>query len=52
MAASNSSVELCQPWEFQCLNGNCILAKYRCDGTDRCGDNSDENYDTAKCSGT
>ena len=28
--------------KFQCVNGRCIEAVYRCDGVDNCGDNSDE----------
>ncbi|ESN91734.1 hypothetical protein HELRODRAFT_70557, partial [Helobdella robusta] len=27
---------------FRCNNGRCIRARYRCDLTDNCGDNSDE----------
>ena len=32
----------CQPNEFQCDNGRCILKTWRCDSDDDCGDGSDE----------
>ena len=35
----------CQPNEFQCDNGRCILKTWRCDSDDDCGDGSDERVD-------
>lgn len=32
----------CQPAQFTCLNGNCITARWKCDGDNDCNDNSDE----------
>lgn len=32
----------CQPQQFTCLNGNCISARWKCDGYDDCKDDSDE----------
>uniref|UniRef100_A0AAX7TL23 EGF-like domain-containing protein n=1 Tax=Astatotilapia calliptera TaxID=8154 RepID=A0AAX7TL23_ASTCA len=32
----------CQADQFTCLNGNCILARWKCDGYNDCHDNSDE----------
>ncbi|MEQ2184541.1 hypothetical protein GOODEAATRI_009041, partial [Goodea atripinnis] len=32
----------CQPEQFTCLNGNCISARWKCDGYNDCQDNSDE----------
>lgn len=32
----------CSPREFQCLDGNCIAAAFKCDGDSDCGDESDE----------
>uniref|UniRef100_A0A3Q3BE47 Low-density lipoprotein receptor-related protein 2-like n=1 Tax=Kryptolebias marmoratus TaxID=37003 RepID=A0A3Q3BE47_KRYMA len=32
----------CKPEQFTCLNGNCILARWKCDGYNDCQDNSDE----------
>ena len=32
----------CQPNEFQCDNGRCVLKTWRCDSDDDCGDGSDE----------
>uniref|UniRef100_A0A3Q2DFF2 Low density lipoprotein receptor-related protein 2b n=1 Tax=Cyprinodon variegatus TaxID=28743 RepID=A0A3Q2DFF2_CYPVA len=32
----------CQPEQFTCLNGNCISARWKCDGFNDCQDNSDE----------
>ena len=34
---------------FKCLNRRCVKASYVCDGTNDCGDWSDEN--TAQCAG-
>ena len=33
---------MCSPAEFQCGDGKCIDASYKCDGIDDCEDNSDE----------
>uniref|UniRef100_A0A3Q1HBP6 EGF-like domain-containing protein n=1 Tax=Acanthochromis polyacanthus TaxID=80966 RepID=A0A3Q1HBP6_9TELE len=32
----------CQPEQFTCLNGNCISAQWKCDGSKDCQDNTDE----------
>lgn len=32
----------CDDLEWQCLNGECIYAPYKCDGTVDCSDGSDE----------
>ncbi|XP_078593117.1 sortilin-related receptor-like isoform X1 [Branchiostoma floridae x Branchiostoma japonicum] len=32
----------CTSLEFRCRNGNCVNERWRCDGIDDCGDNSDE----------
>ncbi len=34
---------------FRCHNGACVNASYVCDGTDTCGDGSDESADV--CAG-
>ena len=34
--------------EFSCKNNRCVLNKWKCDGQNDCGDNSDE--DPAVCS--
>lgn len=33
---------MCRQGHFRCLNGECILAVYKCDGHSDCGDESDE----------
>ena len=33
----------CKASEFTCSNGKCIRQSWKCDGTDDCKDNSDEN---------
>ncbi|KII70167.1 Low-density lipoprotein receptor-related protein 2 [Thelohanellus kitauei] len=35
--------QMCQMNEFYCANGKCIPSYLRCDGSDDCGDNSDED---------
>jgi len=40
------------PTEFRCSNGRCISAGLKCDFSDDCGDNSDENSNTAGCPST
>ncbi|GBO16338.1 Low-density lipoprotein receptor-related protein 4 [Araneus ventricosus] len=36
------AVQKCPNEDFDCSNGRCILSSSKCDGTDDCGDNSDE----------
>ena len=36
---------VCAPDEFTCGNGQCQHQNYVCDGSDDCGDNSDEEKD-------
>ena len=38
----------CASNEFECSNGKCIRASWKCDGDNDCGDSSDET----NCSGT
>lgn len=38
----NENCTVCRPTEFQCNNGDCINAIYRCDRIQHCPDNSDE----------
>lgn len=33
---------VCEPNEFKCNNGKCVLKTWICDSDDDCGDNSDE----------
>ena len=37
-----ADIEACLPNQLQCGNGNCIDTSLKCDGSDDCGDNSDE----------
>ena len=32
----------CDSDQFTCINGQCIPESWKCDATDDCGDNSDE----------
>lgn len=34
--------KVCDEFSFQCQNGVCISVVWKCDGTDDCGDYSDE----------
>ncbi|GBM91899.1 Putative vitellogenin receptor [Araneus ventricosus] len=38
----SEAVQKCPNEDFDCSNGRCILSSSKCDGTDDCGDNSDE----------
>lgn len=33
---------MCHPGQYQCANNHCIHPSLLCDGTDQCGDGSDE----------
>lgn len=33
---------MCEPNQFQCNNGKCVLKTWLCDSENDCGDNSDE----------
>ena len=33
---------LCEPNEFKCPNGQCVMKIWRCDGEDDCSDGFDE----------
>lgn len=40
--STEDQVYTCNPQQFSCANGNCILETWVCDGNNDCGDNSDE----------
>jgi hypothetical protein len=40
----------CQEWQFNCGNGQCIFATWRCDGDADCSDGQDEENCTASSS--
>ena len=42
-SSSSGTQHSCPDGEFRCVNGLCILSKWRCDGIDDCGDLSDES---------
>ena len=39
----------CPGYQFTCNNGDCEPESYVCDGTDDCGDNSDEEQNCGVC---
>lgn len=47
--AFSTNNESCSLRQFQCANGKCIPLPWICDGTDDCGDKSDETI--KKCEG-
>ena len=36
-------VPICESWQWQCNNGDCIHDNYKCDREYDCSDNSDES---------
>ncbi|XP_015923375.1 uncharacterized protein [Parasteatoda tepidariorum] len=42
----------CKSWEFRCSNDHCISHNRYCDGTDDCGDSSDEPPGCTNCNQT
>ena len=46
-AAPSEFGKVCDAYTFQCSNGVCVSLRWKCDGTDDCGDYSDE----ANCGG-
>ncbi|GFR10622.1 uncharacterized protein TNCT_458601 [Trichonephila clavata] len=42
----------CKSWEFRCSNDRCITRNRFCDGTDDCGDTSDEPTGCINCNQT
>ncbi|GBM49803.1 hypothetical protein AVEN_266135-1 [Araneus ventricosus] len=42
----------CKSWEFRCGNDRCITHNRFCDGTDDCGDSSDEPTGCTNCNQT
>ncbi|GFY54857.1 uncharacterized protein TNIN_152261 [Trichonephila inaurata madagascariensis] len=42
----------CKSWEFRCSNDRCITRNRFCDGTDDCGDASDEPTGCTNCNQT
>ncbi|XP_046891253.1 sortilin-related receptor isoform X1 [Hypomesus transpacificus] len=41
-AAPSEFGKVCDAYTFQCSNGVCVSLRWKCDGTDDCGDYSDE----------
>ena len=41
--SQSATVQRCQPNQFQCKNGQCIEAIYKCDDYEDCADGSDES---------
>ena len=40
----------CTQFQYRCNNGNCVIGRLVCDGTNNCGDNSDEQQcGSGKC---
>ena len=50
LALFHTAVRHCPPGQFECANHNCTFPFKICDGTDDCGDNTDEqNCDVRVC---
>ncbi|XP_028967208.1 uncharacterized protein LOC100902960 [Galendromus occidentalis] len=51
-ATANTDGSGCKLSEFQCENGRCVALNKYCDGTDDCGDTSDEAMGCTNCNRT